>query len=374
MAHLINNFINTNTSNPEFWKYSNFDFFKNTDWKFPSLGDLVEVTINGQTVSKTNIPGLQAEWTAIGAAGASSSCPYTSNMFFDISHHFEKNELNLHISKTVSDLIQIELNFKSTPENALFNFPICINISAGAAASVVIKNTVNNSLKSCVNVTGTVNLEHNSSLNFYKWTNLIHDQSMVDQWSFAVAKSSVLNFFDASLKSKWTRHNTIIRLKDILAETNINAAYFNSNDGFSDHHIRVEHLAPETVSNIYYKGVLSDKSRSVFNGQVEIFSKSQKSVSSMLNKNLLLSDKAEIFTKPDLKISADDVKASHGATVGDLQQDELFYLMSRGLTETQSKKLLQTAFLKELVDKIQNQSVKNLFQKDLNSLLESSHV
>ena len=119
-----------------------------------------------------------------------------------------------------------------------------------------------------------------------------------------------------------------------------------------DYHTRVDHLVSDTSSDEYYKGIFDDRSRGVFNGRVYVHPGADRTDAQQQNRNLLLSKNAEIDTKPQLEIYADEVKCSHGATVGQLDDNMLFYLRSRGLTEEVSRSILTYGFAREVVDRI----------------------
>src|SRR5678810_812804 len=110
-----------------------------------------------------------------------------------------------------------------------------------------------------------------------------------------------------------------------------------------DHHTRIEHREPNCASRELYKGVLTGRGHGVFNGQVYVTPEAQKTDGKQTNRNLLLSDTARVDTKPELEIFADDVKCTHGATVGRLDADEVFYLKSRGLSDAAARNLLTYA-------------------------------
>ena len=119
-----------------------------------------------------------------------------------------------------------------------------------------------------------------------------------------------------------------------------------------DTHTRIDHLQPHGTSNEYYKGVLDGHGRCVFNGKVIVHPDAQRTDARQSNKNLLLSADAEADTKPELEIYADDVKCSHGATVGQLDADAVFYLRSRGVDEETARNLLTVAFAREIIEKV----------------------
>jgi Fe-S cluster assembly protein SufD len=136
-----------------------------------------------------------------------------------------------------------------------------------------------------------------------------------------------------------------------------------------DHHTRVDHLKPGGTSREYYRGVMAGEARAVFNGKVVVHPDAQRSDAFQSNHNLLLSDGAEVDTKPELEIYADDVKCGHGATVGQLDPDQIFYLRSRGVDADSARALLTMAFARDVIDRIRlsslRQRVEQLVQQRL---------
>ena len=119
-----------------------------------------------------------------------------------------------------------------------------------------------------------------------------------------------------------------------------------------DHHTRIDHAHPHGTSREYYKGILDGASRGVFNGKVIVHRDAQRSDAQLSNHNLLLSKTAEVDTKPQLEIDADDVKCAHGATVGQLDDARMFYLRSRGVDLTMARSLLTYAFANDVIERI----------------------
>jgi Fe-S cluster assembly protein SufD len=132
----------------------------------------------------------------------------------------------------------------------------------------------------------------------------------------------------------------------------LNGLYVASGRQHMDHHTRIDHLHPRGTSREYYKGVLDDAARAVFNGKVLVHMDAQQSDAAQSNRNLLLSADAEIDTKPQLEIYADDVKCIHGATVGQLDENQVFYLRSRGVDDDAARQLLTHAFANEIVAQV----------------------
>jgi Fe-S cluster assembly protein SufD len=136
-----------------------------------------------------------------------------------------------------------------------------------------------------------------------------------------------------------------------------------------DNHTRIDHKQPHTVSQEYYKGILDGKSRAVFNGKVIVHPDAQKVDARQINRNLLLSEGAEVDTKPELEIYADDVKCAHGTTVGQLDKDQLFYLRSRGMEEEAARRLLLYAFAEEIIRNIELMAVRAYVERRLGTQL-----
>jgi len=136
------------------------------------------------------------------------------------------------------------------------------------------------------------------------------------------------------------------------AECTLDGLYMADGHQHMDHHTRIDHARPRGTSREFYKGVLSGAARAVFNGKVVVHADAQKSDAAQTNRNLLLSDHAEIDTKPQLEIWADDVKCSHGATVGQLDTEQIFYLRSRGIDAQAARAILTYAFAAEMVERM----------------------
>lgn len=136
------------------------------------------------------------------------------------------------------------------------------------------------------------------------------------------------------------------------SDCTLDGLFVGQNRQHMDHHTRLNHAQPHAVSNEFYKGVLGDRSRGVFQGRIIVAQDAQKTDATMNNRNLLLSDHAEVDTKPQLEIYADDVKCAHGVTVGQLDVSAVFYLRSRGADEQTAKNMLTFAFANEMIERI----------------------
>jgi Fe-S cluster assembly protein SufD len=155
-----------------------------------------------------------------------------------------------------------------------------------------------------------------------------------------------------TLAGSLVRNDVHVVLDGEGSECNLNGLYLLDGKQHVDNHTEIEHCRPHTRSHELYKGILSGSARGVFNGKIFVHKDAQKTDARQTNKNLLLSENAVVNTKPQLEIYADDVKCSHGSTVGQLDRDALFYLRSRGIGMRDAQSLLSYAFASEVVGRI----------------------
>ncbi len=171
------------------------------------------------------------------------------------------------------------------------------------------------------------------------------------------------------------RNDISTRLDGENCECHLNGLYLAGGRQHVDHHTRIDHAKPRGVSREYYRGVLDGAARAVFNGKVIVRADAQHTDAHQANNNLLLSREAEVDTKPQLEIFADDVKCSHGATVGQLDPDMLFYLRSRGMDEAQARSLLTYAFAEGVISRIRVVALKARLEEFLiNRLPDASSI
>ncbi|MCB0378665.1 MAG: Fe-S cluster assembly protein SufD [Bdellovibrionales bacterium] len=169
---------------------------------------------------------------------------------------------------------------------------------------------------------------------------------------------------DVTFSGLWSRHNVRSDLLGKGAQSQLRGVYLSHKNHFCDHHTEIRHAQANTQSEQVYKGILNDQTRAVFNGKVFIAPGAKGSHSQQLNKNLVLSNAAEIDTKPELQIYNDDVKATHGATIGQIDPEQVFYLQSRGLSKEVSWKMLSRAFVHDLFESV-SQNQQDFLHEDL---------
>jgi Fe-S cluster assembly protein SufD len=173
----------------------------------------------------------------------------------------------------------------------------------------------------------------------------------------ALADGATYDSFVLSLGAELARDEIHVRINGEGAECRLNGAYAATGRQHTDNTTVIDHAAPGSTSREVYMGVLDGKSRGVFQGRISVHRDAQQTNGHQLNKTLLLSREAEIDSKPELEIFADDVKCSHGATVGELDEAALFYLRARGIDQTTARDLLVSAFLSGAIEEVRNDAV-----------------
>ncbi len=167
-----------------------------------------------------------------------------------------------------------------------------------------------------------------------------------------VERSAVFDSLSLSFGGALVRNDTAATLDGEGADCTLDGLYVASGAQFVDNHMRVEHRQPHTTSHQLYKGVLGDRSRSVFNGRIYVHRAAQKTDAKQTNRNLLLSEAALANSNPQLEIFADDVRCTHGSTIGRLDDEALFYMRARGIDLKEAHRMLVHAFAREVTDKV----------------------
>lgn len=185
-----------------------------------------------------------------------------------------------------------------------------------------------------------------------------------------LGRDAVYSRFIMSIGSRLARDEVHALCGGEGCELRLLGAYAGSGEQHLDHTTRIDHAVPNTSSHEVYKGVLDDSSRGVFQGGILVRQDAQKTDGHQLNKALLLSPKAEIDSKPALEIFADDVKCSHGATTGEIEAEQLFYLRARGVPEADARALLVQAFLDEIFDNIREEDLREALIARLHAKLD----
>jgi Fe-S cluster assembly protein SufD len=212
--------------------------------------------------------------------------------------------------------------------------------------------------QSFTNSVTEVFLEQNARLDHYKLQNKNNASALINTVFFNLERDARLSTSGITFNGGLIRNENYVALNGENCEANIMGVYLMDRTQHVDNQVFVDHAYPGCVSNELFKGILDDSATAVFNGHILVRRDAQKTNAYQNNKNILLTDKATVYAKPFLEIYADDVKCSHGATIGQLDQNAMFYLKSRGIGETNARLLLMYAFAAEVINHIKIEPLK----------------
>ncbi|GMV99827.1 MAG: Fe-S cluster assembly protein SufD [Candidatus Hydrogenedentota bacterium] len=215
------------------------------------------------------------------------------------------------------------------------------------------------------NVVTEAELQDGARLQFYKVLHEAPNGYHLSAMKVRQHRDSNFKSFSIFLGGNIARNELSVLLDGEGAETLLNGLYLAQNEELIDNYTHIEHAKPHCSSYIGYKGVLADKSHSVFTGKVFVRPHAQKTDSNQLNQNLLLSDKATADTKPQLEIYADDVKCTHGATIGQHEPQQIYYFRTRGIAEDMARAMLTYGFADEVVRELEVEPLRKYLEKSV---------
>jgi len=209
------------------------------------------------------------------------------------------------------------------------------------------------------NIVTEATVAENAGLNLYSVQADHGNRYQFGQTTIWQASRSRVNTYTFTLDGKFVRNNLQLQLDGEGCESHMYGLYLLHGETIADNHTVVDHRKPNSFSNELYKGVLEGNAKGIFNGKIFVRPQAQKTNAFQSNRNILLSDKATINTKPQLEIWADDVKCSHGCTTGQLDEEALFYLRSRGIEKNTARAMMLYAFAAEVLENIPNEKLKS---------------
>ena len=217
--------------------------------------------------------------------------------------------------------------------------------------------------------TEEIALQDNAQLEYYKIQHDHGDSYQIANTMIHQSDSSKLNTFTFTLDGHLIRNNFNITIDGEYCESHFFGLYLLNGDTLADNHTVVDHKKPNSFSNELYKGIMDGNSKGVFNGKIFVRPNAQKTNAFQANKNILLTDKATVNTKPQLEIWADDVKCSHGCTSGQLDEEAMFYLQSRGISKEIARGMMLYAFAEELLNTVKHPIIKNYLDQVISERL-----
>ena len=373
------------TTRQEAWKYTRVGKIaaissqeNNVQFEAKSLPviDKEAITIhvlNGQicwSSEKSTLPaGIEIKALSECTSSELENLFVTNREFSDVFQAMNRNYLSdgLHITikenTSIDKVIQfIHLNNGRDQVSNVCHF---ISAGKGSKAAFIMGSLTSEAANSFTNISFNINVKENADLTIDKLQIEEENNYIVSNEYVRQESGSTFTINTVTLNGTLVRNNLTIEVDGTNCTTNLNGAYLLKGKQHVDNHTVVDHKKPHCISNELYKGVMDDESTGVFNGKVFVRENAQKINAFQSNGNVLLSDSATINSKPELEIYADDVKCSHGSTTGQLDEDAVFYLRARGLSESSARQLLVSAFVSDVLDKIENSAVVDFIDENL---------
>jgi Fe-S cluster assembly protein SufD len=273
----------------------------------------------------------------------------------------------IHVSKNATVELPLHIiHISSAAENMLAS-PRNLVVLEENARAVIIESfiTVGSSAKVFSNALTEMYIDAGANLQHYKIQEEQENGHLVNTTQAVQKKQSVFSTANFTFSGALVRNNLNIVLDDEFIETHLNGLYLAKGNQNVDNHTLVDHRKPNCNSNELYKGIIEERATATFNGKIYVRKDAQKTNAFQSNKNILLSDEGTINTKPQLEIYADDVKCSHGTSTGKLDEDKIFYLRARGISEASAKKLLMHAFASEVVENIRIDALREYVEEKI---------
>lgn len=248
----------------------------------------------------------------------------------------------------------IQVFFVNGNENEkILSIPRNLVIAESGSSGKIIVNYVGvNNNSYFTNTLSEIHVDVNANLDYIKIQSEKKNAFHIDKTDIYQDKGSIFNHYSFAFGAALSRTDISSVLDNENIDCHFYGIYLGKDKQHLDHHTFVDHAKPNCMSNEVYKGILDDESRGVFNGQILVRPDAQKTNAYQSNKTVLLSDKATIDTKPQLEIFANDVKCSHGATIGKLDEEAYFYIRSRGVEDKIAQSMLIHAFAADVIEAV----------------------
>lgn len=284
---------------------------------------------------------------------------YDNNGLTALNTAFLQSGVFICIPKNVNLETPLQITFVADGDNSA-SFPRLLIVAEENSSATVIENFVSTSgVRYFTNAIAEIVVKDGARLDHYRLQRESNEAFHIATTSAELGRASRYDTTSINLGAQLSRHDIAVVMDHEGAEISVDGLYVVGSDQHTDTHSVIDHKQPHCNSHQLYKGILDGNGRAVFNGKIFVREGAQKTDAMQTNKNLLLSDKARVDTKPQLEIFADDVKCAHGAAVGQLDPEELFYLETRGIGPELGRNLLTYGFAEEVIAKIKVESIRS---------------
>ncbi|NBQ69125.1 MAG: Fe-S cluster assembly protein SufD [Nitrosomonadaceae bacterium] len=319
-----------------------------------------------------NLSALLSAQASILESHLGQYVPFDHNVFAALNTAFLQDGAVVIVPKSTVIAEPIHLLFIAT-QHEVTSYPRCLLIGEAGSHVTLIEDYV--TLHHAAYITNSVteiSLAGNAQAKHIRVQRESAQAFHLANCAVSLAHASNYQSVSISLGSQISRYNLDVHLSDEAAECTIDGLTLISDRQLADTHTCIDHAKPNGTSHQQHKCIADDAAHAVFNGKIIVRPQAQRTNSSQSSRNLLLSKTAQVDTKPQLEIFADDVKCSHGATVGQLDQEEIFYLRSRGLSETAARNLLTYAFGAEIISRIPVSSLRQQLEQAVLDQMQSN--
>ena len=280
--------------------------------------------------------------------------PTTERLFTAMNTAAPTDGLILLVTKGVKVERPIHVLHVTTWERQLVQPRDLFMLQEGAEAEVIIEHIAMDTPEAFVNSVRECVVGEGARLTVHKLQHEVNGPANISFEGVRVASKGHFSISTTTLDGALIRNEVKVSLAGPEAHAELNGVYVLNGTTHCDNHTYIGHDVPDCTSDELYKGIVAGKGTSVFNGKVYVKQDAQRTRAYQSNANILLGDDAKVYTKPELEIYADDVKCSHGCTIGRLDEKGLFYLRSRGVSEAEARKLMSHAFITEVLERVQN--------------------
>ena len=359
------------TTKDEEWKYTSLKKIVTKEYTIENTGEIIDYSTvekyslgfenriifsDGKLIGSPNIKGVSIN-------GFSNFGSNTTDSILQLNKALAQNGFTISVDKNTVLESPIEILFFSTTENNFSQYRNLISVGDNTEVKFVERIQTLNDSTSMVNHFTQIHCAKNTKVEYNKIQNNTPESRLIDTVNVYQEQDSTCDINTLIFGGSFTRNNLNFEQNGSNCESNMNGISILDDNQLADNHTFVDHKSAHCRSNEMYKGVYLGHSKGVFNGKIMVRPDAQKIDAFQSNNNLLLSDHSSIDSKPQLEIYADDVKCSHGCTIGQLDEDALFYMRSRGIGIEEAKAVLTYAFASEAIENISVEEVKLLAQK-----------
>ncbi len=362
----------------EDWRFTDVSFLKDLDFQLPQLPDIDPLS---DTATKEKVQVTNGRLSCAPNLSQGMSCATSEKLFAPITEHswdyfahlnfqYNPTTIHCHVPDNSQVLLPLEINYQVTQERSLVLPRLLLTVGANSSVTLIerFQPASNNYLNSAV-----------TQIHLAPSAKLIHIRSQLESPSafhFASTlviqgENSTYHSYMLDLGGKLGRHSPYIYSQGVGTISELWGLAITSGDRLLDTHSCIHHSYPNSYSRQLHKAIIGDRSQVVFNGRIFVSKQAQNTDSAQLSRSLLVSHHAKINTKPQLEIIADNVKCKHGATVSQLDPEEIFYLQSRGIDSTSASQLLTLSFALEVIQNLPKDDVREEMTQQIKNALPS---